>query len=72
MALLIPLLQIRPFVPDPNWLLSRVAEPGQNVPHAKIFFAPRGIGFQDLLSSAWFPCQLTKVVHVTQYRITFF
>ena len=32
---------------------------GTNVPHAKIFFAPRGIRSQDLLSSAWFSCQLT-------------
>ena len=40
-------------------LLSRVAEPGQNVPHAKKNFAPRGIRSQDLLSSAWFSCQLT-------------
>jgi len=40
-------------------ILSRVAEPGQNVPDAKNFFAPRGIRSQDLLPSVWFPCQLT-------------
>ena len=55
----VSLLQIRPFVPVPqghlSWFwnrdspprtkswLSRVAEPGQNVPHAKKIFAPRGI-----------------------------
>jgi len=40
-----------------SWtLLSRVAEPGQNIPHAKKFFAPRGIRSQGLLSSTWFSC----------------
>ena len=43
-----------------DWrLLSRVAEPGLNVPDAKKFFVPRGIRYQDLLPSAWFLCQLT-------------
>ena len=40
-------------------LLSRVAEPGQNIPDAKNFFAPRGIRSQDFLPSVWFSCQLT-------------
>ena len=39
--------------------LSWVAEPGQNVPDAKIFFAPRGIRSQDFLPTVWFSCQLT-------------
>ena len=39
--------------------LSRVVEPGQNVPHAKKIFASCGIRTQDLLPSAWLPYQLT-------------
>ena len=42
-------------------LLSRVEEPGQKVPDVKIFFAHHGIRSQDLLPSAYFPCQLTMM-----------
>ena len=67
------LLQIQPFVPVPNWLLSRfwnrdkasgtkasrVEEPGQKVPDVKNFFAHYGIRSQDLLLNAWFTYQFT-------------
>ena len=42
-------------------LLFRVVEPGQKVPDVKIFFAHHGIRSQDLLPSAYFPCQLTMM-----------
>ena len=37
------LLQIGPFVPDPKGYLSRVVEPGQNVPRAKKYLRPAGL-----------------------------